>query len=98
MQQQQTLPYWMSWIIDILVVIQLGVGSAATSLAPTADQHLTAVTILSALNTTLSGLVAMLRGRHYLPAQKTKRETPEPAATAAEAPGGLPGPLSVQEA
>ncbi|PWI71318.1 hypothetical protein PCL_11412 [Purpureocillium lilacinum] len=62
-------------IIDILLVIQLAIGAALTALSSQGNQTsrpsnenrlLTAVTVLSAINTAVSGLIALLRGRDII--------------------------------
>ncbi|KAJ6111274.1 hypothetical protein N7486_003509 [Penicillium sp. IBT 16267x] len=50
-------------LFDLLAISQVIIGSVITALGPSGDQHMLAITILGAFNTTIAGLLALLKGR-----------------------------------
>lgn len=52
-----------SMLFDLLTISQVIIGAVITALGPSGDQHMLAITILGAFNTTIAGLLALLKGR-----------------------------------
>lgn len=50
-------------LFNLLTIAQVIIGAAITALGPLGDQHMLAITILGALNTSIAGLLALLKGR-----------------------------------
>jgi hypothetical protein len=47
----------------LFVVVQVIIGAAITALGPSGGDHILAITILGALNTSIAGILALLKGR-----------------------------------
>jgi hypothetical protein len=52
-----------SVVFNLIAVAQIVVGAAITALGPSGGEHTTAITILGAFNTSIAGLLALLKGR-----------------------------------
>ncbi|KAF7587690.1 hypothetical protein BBP40_006876 [Aspergillus hancockii] len=50
-------------IYNILAILQVMIGASITALGPYGDKYMLAVTVLGAVNTTIAGLIALLKGR-----------------------------------
>lgn len=48
---------------NALAIAQIAIGAAITALGPLGGQHMLAITILGAFNTSIAGLLALLKGR-----------------------------------
>jgi len=52
-----------SIVFDLIAIAQIIVGASITALGPSGDKHMLAITILGAFNTSIAGLLALLKGR-----------------------------------
>ncbi|KAJ5506917.1 hypothetical protein PEX1_021940 [Penicillium expansum] len=52
-----------SIVFNLIAITQIILGAAITALGPSAGEHVLAITILGALNTSIAGLLALLKGR-----------------------------------
>lgn len=52
-----------SVVFNLIAVAQIVVGAAITALGPSGGEHTLAITILGAFNTSIAGLLALLKGR-----------------------------------
>jgi hypothetical protein len=50
-------------LFNLLTISQVIIGAVITALGPSGDQHMLEITILGAFNTTIAGLLALLKGR-----------------------------------
>ncbi|KAF3405604.1 hypothetical protein DPV78_001993 [Talaromyces pinophilus] len=48
---------------NLLVIVQVIIGAAITALGPSGGDHVLAITILGALNTSIAGILSLLKGR-----------------------------------
>ncbi|KAJ6089237.1 hypothetical protein N7467_004453 [Penicillium canescens] len=53
----------MSVVFNLIAVAQIIVGAAITALGPSGGEHTLAITILRTFNTSIAGLLALLKGR-----------------------------------
>jgi hypothetical protein len=49
--------------LNLLVIVQVIIGAAITALGPSGGDHVLAITILGALNTSIAGILSLLKGR-----------------------------------
>ena len=66
--------YLVSVVFNLITVTQTIVGAAITALGPSGGEHTLAITILGAFNTSIAGLLALLKGRG-LPERLKKNST-----------------------
>lgn len=66
--------YLISVLFNLIAVAQVIVGAAITALGPSGGEHTLAITILGAFNTSIAGLLALLKGRG-LPERLRKNST-----------------------
>ncbi|OQE73366.1 hypothetical protein PENNAL_c0088G08972 [Penicillium nalgiovense] len=52
-----------SFAFNLIAITQVIIGAAITALGPSGGEHMLAITILGALNTSIAGLLALLKGR-----------------------------------
>ncbi|KAJ6024686.1 hypothetical protein N7540_005483 [Penicillium herquei] len=52
-----------SLVFNLITIAQVIIGAAITALGPSGGEHMLAITILGALNTSIAGLLALLKGR-----------------------------------
>lgn len=58
------LQYWISTVVfNLLTMVQVIIGAVITALGPSAADHMVAITVLGAINTSCAGLLALLKGR-----------------------------------
>lgn len=50
-------------VFNLIAIAQIVVGAAITALGPSGGEHKLAITILGAVNTSIAGLLAFLKGR-----------------------------------
>lgn len=63
-ERRQRLEYRLfSIVYNLLSIAQVIIGAAITALGPSGGNHILAITILGALNTSIAGLLALLKGR-----------------------------------
>ncbi|KAJ6127662.1 hypothetical protein N7523_003274 [Penicillium sp. IBT 18751x] len=63
-EQSQRAQYQLySILFNLLTISQVIIGAVITALGPSGDQHMLAITIFGALNTTIAGLLALIKGR-----------------------------------
>ena len=63
-KQKQHLEYLLfSILYNLLSITQVIIGAAITALGPSGGDHVLAITILGALNTSIAGILALLKGR-----------------------------------
>ncbi|KAJ5184204.1 hypothetical protein N7492_001820 [Penicillium capsulatum] len=62
-QHQRFEYHLVSLTFNLLAVAQVIIGAAITALGPAADGHMLAITILGAFNTSIAGILALLKGR-----------------------------------
>jgi hypothetical protein len=55
-----------SIIFNLIAIAQIIFGAAITALGPSGGEHMLAITILGAFNTSIAGLLALLKGRGLL--------------------------------
>lgn len=48
---------------NLLVILQVVIGATITALGPSGGDHVLAITILGALNTSIAGILSLLKGR-----------------------------------
>jgi hypothetical protein len=64
MEKDQRFQYQLiSLLFNLIAIMQIMVGAAITALGPTGGKHVLAITILGAVNTSVAGLLALLKGR-----------------------------------
>lgn len=62
--QQQRAQYQLTCaVFNLLAIAQIIIGAAITALGPSGGEHILAITILGAFNTSIAGLLALLKGR-----------------------------------
>lgn len=52
-----------SFIFNLIAITQIIIGATITALGPSGGEHIVAITILGAFNTSIAGLLALLKGR-----------------------------------
>ncbi|KAJ6031540.1 hypothetical protein N7540_002272 [Penicillium herquei] len=52
-----------SFVFNLIKIAQVIISAAITALGPSGVEHMLAITILGALNTSIAGLLALLKGR-----------------------------------
>ncbi|KAJ5111978.1 hypothetical protein N7532_000023 [Penicillium argentinense] len=52
-----------SFVFNLLTMVQVIIGAVITALGPSAADHMVAITVLGAINTSCAGLLALLKGR-----------------------------------
>jgi hypothetical protein len=52
-----------SFVFNLLTMVQVIIGAVITALGPSATDHMVAITVLGAINTSSAGLLALLKGR-----------------------------------
>ncbi|KAJ5690900.1 hypothetical protein N7462_005292 [Penicillium macrosclerotiorum] len=52
-----------SIVFNLITITQIIIGATITALGPSGDKHMLAITILGAFNTSIAGLLALLKGR-----------------------------------
>ncbi|KAJ5282013.1 hypothetical protein N7478_007385 [Penicillium angulare] len=52
-----------SFVFNFLTMVQVIIGAVITALGPSAADHMVAITVLGAINTSCAGLLALLKGR-----------------------------------
>lgn len=52
-----------SAIFNLIAITQIIIGATITALGPSGGEHIVAITILGAFNTSIAGLLALLKGR-----------------------------------
>lgn len=62
-QHQRAQYRLISAIFNLLAIAQIIIGAAITALGPSGGEHILAITILGAFNTSIAGLLALLKGR-----------------------------------
>ncbi|KAJ5588540.1 hypothetical protein N7537_011218 [Penicillium hordei] len=62
-KQLKTQYRLISIAFNLITITQVIVGAAITALGPTGGEHTLAITVLGALNTSIAGLLALLKGR-----------------------------------
>ncbi|ODM14736.1 hypothetical protein SI65_09925 [Aspergillus cristatus] len=63
-ERRQRAQYQFFYVsFNLLAIAQVIIGAAITALGPLGSQHMLAITILGALNTSIAGLLALLKGR-----------------------------------
>jgi SMODS and SLOG-associating 2TM effector domain len=60
----QNLQYQLLTVsFNLLVIVQVIIGATITALGPSGGDHMLAITILGALNTSIAGILSLLKGR-----------------------------------
>lgn len=62
-RRQRTEYQLFSIVYNLLSIAQIIIGAAITALGPSGGDHMLAITILGAFNTSIAGLLALLKGR-----------------------------------
>ncbi|KAJ5811566.1 hypothetical protein N7474_007867 [Penicillium riverlandense] len=63
-ERRQRVQYYLFYVLfNLLTIAQVIIGAAITALGPLGDQHKLAITVLGAFNTSIAGLLALLKGR-----------------------------------
>jgi hypothetical protein len=64
MEKDQRFQYQLiSILFNLIAIVQIIAGAAITALGPTGGKHVLAITVLGAVNTSVAGLLALLKGR-----------------------------------
>jgi hypothetical protein len=64
-KHQKAQYHLVGFAFNLLAVAQIMIGAAITALGPTGDEHMLAITILGAFNTSIAGILALLKGRGF---------------------------------
>ncbi|KAJ5210629.1 hypothetical protein N7491_010435 [Penicillium cf. griseofulvum] len=63
-RKEQEFQYQLvSIVLNLIAIIQIILGATITALGPSGGEHVVAITILGACNTSVAGLLALLKGR-----------------------------------
>ncbi|KAJ6030658.1 hypothetical protein N7460_010924 [Penicillium canescens] len=64
-KHQKAQYHLVGFAFNLLAVAQVMIGAAITALGPTGGEHMLAITILGAFNTSIAGILALLKGRGF---------------------------------
>jgi hypothetical protein len=64
-KHQKSQYHLIGFVFNFLAVAQIMIGAAITALGPTGGEHMLAITILGAFNTSIAGILALLKGRGF---------------------------------
>ena len=64
-KHQKSQYHLVGLVFNFLTVAQVMIGAAITALGPTGGEHMLAITILGAFNTSIAGILALLKGRGF---------------------------------
>src|SRR4051812_38651985 len=64
-KHQKAQYHLVDFAFNLLAVAQVMIGAAITALGPNGGEHMLAITILGAFNTSIAGILALLKGRGY---------------------------------
>jgi hypothetical protein len=64
-KHQKAQYHLIGFAFNLLAVAQVMIGAAITALGPTGGEHMLAITILGAFNTSIAGVLALLKGRGF---------------------------------
>jgi hypothetical protein len=64
-KHQKAQYHLIGFAFNLLAVAQVMIGAAITALGPSGGEHMLAITILGAFNTSIAGVLALLKGRGF---------------------------------